>query len=94
MNTFFWVLIIVGSLFLLSNLGKVKASKKQMNRDNRINRFGRRQKKPQGRPTIIEGEAEEIIDGCNQGGACGPIFAPTCGSQEPQHKGEASSGRQ
>ena len=31
-----------------------------MNRDNRINRFGRRQKKPQGRPTIIEGEAEEI----------------------------------
>ena len=60
MNTFFWVLIIVGSLFLLSNLGKVKASKKQMNRDNRINRFGRRQKKPQGRPTIIEGEAEEI----------------------------------
>ncbi|MFL2726034.1 MAG: hypothetical protein ACJ0F7_03515 [Gammaproteobacteria bacterium] len=60
MNTFFWVLIIVGSLFLLSNLGKIKASKKQMNRDNRINRFGRRKKKPQGRPTIIEGEAEEI----------------------------------
>jgi len=39
MSTFFWVLIIVGSLFLVSNLGKVKASKKQTNRDNRINRF-------------------------------------------------------
>jgi hypothetical protein len=62
MSTFFWVLIIIGSLFLISNLGKVKASKKQMQRDNRINRFGRRQKKPQGSPSIIEGEAEEIKD--------------------------------
>jgi len=40
MNSFFWVLVIVGSLFLISNLGKVKASKKQTNRPNRINRFG------------------------------------------------------
>ena len=55
MSTFFWVLVIVGSLFLVSNLGKVKASKKQTNRDNRINRFGKRQKQPRGRPTIIEG---------------------------------------
>ena len=31
-----------------------------MNRDDRINRFGRRQKQAQARPTIIEGEAEEI----------------------------------
>ena len=60
MSTFFWVLVIVGSLFLISNLGKVKASKKQTNRDNRINRFGKRQKHAQARPTIIEGEAEEI----------------------------------
>ena len=60
MNTFFFGLLTVLSLFIFMNLGKVKASKKQMNRDNRINRFGRRQKKPQGRPTIIEGEAEEI----------------------------------
>ena len=60
MSTFFWVLIFVGSLFLISNLGKVKASKKQTNRDNRINRFGKRQKQPRGRPTIIEGQAEEI----------------------------------
>ena len=60
MSTFFWVLVIVGSLFLISNLGKVKASKKQTNRDNRINRFGKRQQHAQARPTIIEGEAEEI----------------------------------
>ena len=60
MSTFFGVLVIVGSLFLISNLGKVKASKKQTNRDNRINRFGKRQKQPRGRPTIIEGQAEEI----------------------------------
>ena len=60
MNTIFFGLLTILSLFVFMNLGKVKASKKQMNRDNRINRFGRRQKKPQGRPTIIEGEAEEI----------------------------------
>ena len=60
MSTFFWVFVFVGSLFLISNLGKVKASKKQTNRDNRINRFGKRQKQPRGRPTIIEGQAEEI----------------------------------
>ena len=65
MNTFFWVLVIVGSLFLVSNLGKVKASKKQTNRDNRINRFGKRQKQTRGRPTIIEGQAEEIKEDDN-----------------------------
>ena len=65
MSTFFWVLIIVGSLFLVSNLGKVKASKKLTNRDNRINRFGKRQKQPRGRPTIIEGQAEEIKEDDN-----------------------------
>ena len=66
MSTFFWVLVIVGSLFLVSNLGKVKASKKQTNRDNRINRFGKRQKQPRGRPTIIEGQAEEINEDDNE----------------------------
>ena len=60
MSSFFWILIFLASLVLISNLGKVKASKNQLNRDNRINRFGTRQKPPQGRPTIIEGEAEEI----------------------------------
>ena len=65
MSTFFWVLIIVGSLFLVSNLGKVIASKKQTNRDDRITRFGKRQKQPRGRPTIIEGQAEEIKEDDN-----------------------------
>jgi len=57
MNTFFWVLVIVGSLFLISNLGKVKASKRQTDRDNRINRFGKN--KPD---NIIEGESEEVTN--------------------------------
>ena len=47
------------------NLGKIKASKKQMNRDDRIN-WGRKQR-PNVQITrdgskIIEGEAEEIND--------------------------------
>ena len=55
MNSFFWVLVIVGSLFLISNLGKVKASKKQTNRPNKINRFGNANT-----TNIIEGESKEI----------------------------------
>ena len=57
MNTFFWVLVIVGSLFLISNLGKVKASKRQTDRDNRINRFGNNNP-----DNIIEGESEEVTN--------------------------------
>jgi len=57
MNTFFWVLVIVGSLFLISNLGKVKASKRQTDRDNRINRFGKNNP-----DIIIEGESEEVTN--------------------------------
>jgi|TARA_B100000768_G_scaffold137958_1_gene129074 hypothetical protein len=57
MNTFFWVLVIVGSLFLISNLGKVKASKRQTDRDNRINRFGKNNP-----DNIIEGESEEVTN--------------------------------
>ena len=60
MNAIFFSLLAIFSLFIFMNLGKVKASKKQTNRDNRINRFGRRQKQPRGQPTIIEGQAEEI----------------------------------
>ena len=57
MNTFFCVLVIVGSLFLISNLGKVKASKRQTDRDNRINRFGKNNP-----DNIIEGESEEVTN--------------------------------
>ena len=60
MNTIIFGGLAILSLFFFFNVGKVKASSKQMNRDDRINRFGRRQKQAQARPTIIEGEAEEI----------------------------------
>ena len=65
MNTIFFGILTILSLFIFMNLGKIKASKKQMNRDDRIN-WGRKQ-----RPNvqnnrhgskIIEGEAEEIND--------------------------------
>jgi len=45
------------SLFVFFNLGKVKASKKQTERSNRINRFG-----DQPSDNIIDGESKEIID--------------------------------
>ena len=59
-STIFFGGLAILSLFVFFNVGKVKASSKQMNRDDRINRFGKRQKHAQARPTIIEGEAEEI----------------------------------
>ncbi|MDA9048812.1 hypothetical protein N8502_06475 [Gammaproteobacteria bacterium] len=47
------------------NLGKVRASKKQTDRSDRINRFGSKQgsaNQKSARSTIIEGKAEEIND--------------------------------
>jgi hypothetical protein len=46
------------SLFIFFNLGKMKASSKQLNRNNRINRFGGQQNTH----NIIEGESKEITD--------------------------------
>jgi len=65
MNTIFFGILTILSLFIFMNLGKIKASKKQMNRDDRIN-WGRKQR-PNVQNTkdgskIIEGEAEEIND--------------------------------
>ena len=37
MDGLFWLIVFVLSLMLISSLGKVKASKKQLNRNNRIN---------------------------------------------------------
>ena len=37
MNTIFFGLLAVLSLYIFMNLGKVRASKKQMDRDDRIN---------------------------------------------------------
>lgn len=65
MNTIFFGILAILSLFIFMNLGKIKASKKQMNRDDRIN-WGRKQR-PNVQNTrdgskIIDGEAEEIND--------------------------------
>jgi len=62
MNTIFFSLLTVASLFIFMNLGKVRASKKQTDRDDRINRFGSKRQVHQNRDgsKIIEGEAEEI----------------------------------
>jgi hypothetical protein len=57
MNSIIFGGLAVLSLFVFFNLGKVKASKKQTDRDNRINRFGKKKT-----DNIIEGESEEVID--------------------------------
>ena len=57
MNTFIFGTLAIISLFIFFNLSKVKASRKQLDRNNRINRFGNQEPN-----NIIEGEAEEIND--------------------------------
>ena len=67
MNAIIFGLLTVISLFIFFNLGKVKASAKQTNRDDRIN-LGTppwRKRKPSSKRDsstgrIIEGEAEEV----------------------------------
>jgi len=54
-NTIIFGALAVISLFIFLNLGKVKASRKQLNRNNRINRFGNQESS-----NIIEGESTEI----------------------------------
>ena len=65
MNTVLFSLLAVLSLFIFMNLGKIKASKKQMDRDDRI-KWGRNRKPnvQQNRDgsKIIEGQAEEVDD--------------------------------
>jgi hypothetical protein len=56
-NTFIFGTLAIISLFIFFNFGKVKASRKQLDRNNRINRFGNQEPN-----NIIEGEAEEIND--------------------------------
>ena len=65
MNTILFGILTIVSLFIFMNLGKIKASKKQMDREDRINWGGRRRsnlKKKRGSSTIIEGKAEEVDD--------------------------------
>ncbi len=55
MNTIIFGALAIISLFIFFNLGKVKASSKQLDRTNKINRFGNQESN-----NIIEGESIEI----------------------------------
>ena len=63
MNAIFFSILAIFSLFVFMNLGKIKASKKQMDRDDRI-KWGNRRRKSffKNRSIIIEGKAEEVKD--------------------------------
>ena len=63
MNAIFFSILAIFSLFVFMNLGKIKASKKQIDRDDRI-KWGNRRRKSffKNRSTIIEGKAEEVKD--------------------------------
>ena len=66
MNTIFFGLLAVLSLYIFMNLGKVRASKKQMDRDDRFNWGGKHRpnvKQNRDGSKIIEGSAEEVDDG-------------------------------
>lgn len=58
MNALIFGGLAIISLFIFFNLGKMKASSKQLNRNNRISRFGTQQNTN----NIIEGESKEIVD--------------------------------
>jgi hypothetical protein len=69
MNSIFFGILTILSLFIFMKLGKIKASKKQMNRDDRINWSNRRKSSVQESrdgSKIIEGSAEEIDDETKQ----------------------------
>jgi len=62
MDSLFWLLVFVFSLVLISSIGRVKASKKQLNRNNRIN-WSRRTKNTETiEQNIIEGESYEVSE--------------------------------
>ena len=62
MDSLFWLLVFVFSLVLISSLGKVKASKKQLNRNNRINWSRKSRKTENIEQNIIEGESYEVSE--------------------------------
>ena len=62
MDSLFWLLIFVFSLVLISSLGRVKASKRQLNRNNRINWSRRTRKTETIEQNIIEGESYEVSE--------------------------------
>jgi len=65
MNTVIFGILTILSLFIFMNLGKIKASKKQMDRDDRIKWGGKRRpnfQQNRNGSKIIEGSAEEVSD--------------------------------
>ena len=58
MNALIFGSLAIISLFIFFNLGKMRASSKQLNRTNRVNRFGSQQNTN----NIIEGESKEVTD--------------------------------
>ena len=65
MNTVIFGILTILSLFIFMNLGKIKASKKQMDRDDLIKWGGKRRSNFQQNRNgskIIEGSAEEVSD--------------------------------
>ena len=62
MDGLFWLLVFVFSLVLISSLGRVKASKKQLNRNNRINWSRKSRKTKTIAQNIIEGESYEVSE--------------------------------
>ena len=58
----FWLIIFAISIFLISSLGRVKASKKQLSRNNRINWVRRSKKSESTKQNIIEGESHEVSE--------------------------------
>tara|TARA_B100000965_G_scaffold319287_1_gene280163 strand:+ start:228 stop:437 length:210 start_codon:yes stop_codon:yes gene_type:complete len=65
MNAIFFGILTILSLFIFMNLGKIKASKKQMDREDRINWGDKRRPNVQQNrdgSQIIEGSAEEVDD--------------------------------
>ena len=65
MNTILFGILAILSLFIFMNLGKIKASKKQMDRDDPINWGSKRRPNFQQNrdgSKIIEGSAEEVKD--------------------------------
>jgi len=58
----FWLIVFVLSLMLISSLGRVKASKKQLIRNNRINWSRKSRETKTIEQNIIEGESHEISE--------------------------------
>ena len=62
MDGLFWLIVFAFSLVLISSIGRVKASKKQLNRNNRIN-WSRKSRKTEAiEQNIIEGESYEVSE--------------------------------